>query len=280
MNDLLYFVWNPDLGIHLLGFTIRYYSLMFVCAFSLGYYLMYFMFKKEKEDTKLLDPLFMYMFFAVILGARLGHVLFYQRELFVEDPLSILLPIRTKPHFEFTGFQGLASHGAAIGIVLSLYLYNKKFLKRNPLWILDRIVIPVAIGGMFVRFGNFFNSEIVGKPSDLPWAIKFVQQSDEYGAIVPRHPGQLYEASGYFLLFISLMIIYLKTDKKKYLGWIFGYFLIILFGIRFIVEFFKEPQGIEYINWFGINTGQWLSIPFILAGIYIMYTSKNRIYQK
>jgi prolipoprotein diacylglyceryl transferase len=252
---------------------------MYVIAFGLGYYLMDLIFKKDNEDRKLLDPLFLYMFLAVIIGARLGHVLFYQGELFVQDPLAVFLPIRTHPYFEFTGFSGLASHGAAIGILISLYLFTRKYLKRNILWILDRIVIPVAVGGMFIRLGNFFNSEILGKPSDFPWAVLFVQQdTKEYGDMIPRHPAQLYEALGYLLLFISLIYIYFKTNKKEYLGWIFGYFLVILFGIRVAVEFFKEPQGEEYINWFGLNTGQWLSIPFILAGIYILVTAGNRIY--
>ncbi|CVK15401.1 prolipoprotein diacylglyceryl transferase [Apibacter mensalis] len=279
MNQLLYITWDPSLGIHIGSFTLRYYSLMYVIAFGLGFYLMEFIFKKDKEDKKLLDPLFIYMFLAVIIGARLGHVLFYQKQLLIQDPLAVFLPIRTKPHFEFTGYSGLASHGAAIGILISLYLFTRKYLKRTFYWILDRIVIPVSIGGMFIRFGNFFNSEIIGKPSSLPWAVLFIQQdTDEYGNIVPRHPSQLYEAFGYLLLFISLIYIYLKTDKKKYSGWIFGYFLIVLFGIRFIVEFFKEPQGEEYINWLGLNTGQWLSVPFIIAGICILIAAKNRIY--
>lgn len=279
MNQLLYITWDPSLGIHIGSFTLRYYSLMYVIAFGLGFYLMEFIFKKDKEDKKLLDPLFIYMFLAVIIGARLGHVLFYQKQLLIQDPLAVFLPIRTKPHFEFTGYSGLASHGAAIGILISLYLFTRKYLKRTFYWILDRIVIPVSIGGMFIRFGNFFNSEIIGKPSSLPWAVLFIQQdTDEYGSIVPRHPSQLYEAFGYLLLFISLIYIYLKTDKKKYSGWIFGYFLIVLFGIRFIVEFFKEPQGEEYINWLGLNTGQWLSVPFIIAGICILVAAKNRIY--
>ncbi len=279
MSQLLYITWDPSLGIHIGSFTLRYYSLMYVIAFGLGFYIMDRIFKKDGEDPKLLDPLFIYMFVAVIAGARLGHVIFYQGELFVQDPLAVFLPIRTHPHFEFTGYSGLASHGAAIGILISLYLFTKKYLKRNYLWILDRIVIPVAIGGMFIRLGNFFNSEILGKPSDLPWAVLFIHQdTDEYGNLVPRHPAQLYEAFGYLLLFISLIYLFFKTDKKKYLGWIFGYFLIILFGIRFVVEFFKEPQGAEYINWFGLNTGQWLSVPFILAGICILVTAKNRIY--
>ncbi len=307
MNQLLYVIWDPSLGIPIGSFTLRYYSLMYVIAFGLGYYIMDRIFKKDGEDRKLLDPLFLYMFVAVIAGARLGHVLFYQRELFIEDPLAVFLPIRTQPHFEFTGFSGLASHGAAIGILISLYLFTKKYLKRNFLWILDRIVVPVAIGGVFIRLGNFLNSEIIGKPTGSDFGVKFIEDtfnseeamkltqmpnpkeaynaiatnpqfSDLLNAVPIRHPSQLYEAFGYLLLFISLIYIFFKTDKKKYLGWIFGYFLIILFGIRFIVEFLKEPQGKEYINWFGLNTGQWLSVPFILAGIYILATAKNRIY--
>ena len=158
-------VWDPSVGIDLGFFTVRYYSLMFLIAFTLGYFLMKKIYKHEGISEEKLDPLFMYTVIATLVGARLGHVIFYQPELFVEDPLSILLPVRFVPEFEFTGFRGLASHGAAIGIIIAMYWYSKKVLAKHILWILDRIVLPVTIGGMFVRFGNFFNSEIIRRCS-------------------------------------------------------------------------------------------------------------------
>nr|HMQ45712.1 prolipoprotein diacylglyceryl transferase [Mariniflexile sp.] len=161
---LLKFDWNPITGIDIIGnFKLHFYSLMWVVAFVLGWYIMKRIFTKEKVSLEYLDPLFIYTVLATMIGARLGHVLFYQSELITEDFLSIFLPIRTNPTFEFTGFQGLASHGAAIGIIIGMYLYRKKYQYKSLLWILDRVVISVASGAVFIRIGNFINSEIIGK---------------------------------------------------------------------------------------------------------------------
>lgn len=157
--------WDPSIGIDLGFFTIRYYSLMFLIAFGSGWYITKKMYEREGLSEKKLDSLFAYVVIGTLLGARLGHVIFYQAELFVEDPLSILLPFRFVPEFEFTGFQGLASHGATIGIFTMAYLYSKKVLQKHVFWILDRIVVPVSFGAIFVRIGNFLNSEIIGKPT-------------------------------------------------------------------------------------------------------------------
>jgi phosphatidylglycerol---prolipoprotein diacylglyceryl transferase len=305
----LTFNWNPDIGIDIFGFTIRYYSMMWLLAFVGGIYIMGKIFKREQVDQKYLDSLFFYIFLSTILGARLGHVMFYQPELFREDFLNVFLPFKFKGGFEFTGFQGLASHGAAIGIIIGVFLYHKKHKLKTPLWIFDRIIIPIAIGGAFVRIGNFINSEIVGKPSgDFGLGVRFVRNSDDfnkyeamqatglknpdlaYAAItdnpkfaaileqIPyRHPAQLYEAFGYVLLFLVLWLIYTKTQKSEKQGYIFGLFLILLWAIRFVVEFFKEPQGDEFINWTGLNTGQWLSIPFILMGLFLMFVYKSKV---
>ncbi|MGB1451029.1 MAG: prolipoprotein diacylglyceryl transferase, partial [Marinirhabdus sp.] len=154
----LTFTWNPSEGIDLGFFTIRYYSLMFVIAFTLGWFILKKFFKNDNEPLEKLDSLFIYMVVATLLGARLGHVVFYQTELIWQDPISVILPVRTVPEFEYTGFQGLASHGAAIGIVIAMFIFSKRVLKKPVLWIFDRIVIAVAIGGAFVRFGNFLNS--------------------------------------------------------------------------------------------------------------------------
>lgn len=280
INTLLYFTWDPSTGIPLGPFTLHYYSLMFVLAFGLGYLLMTKIFKIDHVDHKYLDPLFTWTLLGTIFGARIGHVVFYQPELFKEDFWSVFLPIRTKPELAFTGFSGLASHGATIALIATTLYYSFKIIKKNPFWVYDRLGIVVALGGAFVRIGNFFNSEIIGKPSpaDSPFAVLFPQQSSEYGPIVARYPTQLFEAGGYFLLFILLWILYRYTHKKYQQGWLFGVFFILLWSIRFLVEFLKEPQGDEQITLGILNTGQVLSIPFIIIGIFCMVYSKKMSY--
>lgn len=302
--QLLKLDWNPITGIDIVGnFKLHFYSLMWVVAFILGWYIIKRIFIKEKVSLEYLDPLFIYTVLATMLGARLGHVLFYQRELISEDFFSIFLPFSFKNGIEFTGFQGLASHGAAIGIIIGMYLYRRKYKYKSMLWILDRVVISVASGAVFIRIGNFINSEIIGKVSgDFPLGVRFIQDfynkyeavritgiknvQKAYDAIannpelleqVPyRHPAQLYESFCYIFVFLILGYFYLKTKKRDQHGFLFGLFLILLWTIRFFVEFVKEPQGDEYINWFGLNTGQWLSIPFILIGLYFMFVYKPK----
>lgn len=306
MTTALNIVWNPSEGIDLGFFVIRYYSLMFVIAFVLGWYLMKKIYLREGESIEKLDTLFIYTFFATLIGARLGHVIFYQPELFREDFWSVFLPFKTKPHFEFTGFSGLASHGAAIAIIITMYFYSKNVIKRPLLWILDRIVIPVASGAIFVRLGNFFNSEIVGHKTTSPLGIKFLRDSikpdvamietktnnvndayhqiatnPEYAAILqqvaPKHPAQLYEAVGYVIVFFILFFSYWKTQAREKSGYLFGLFLVLLWTVRFLVEFVKESQGgiEESLGLF--STGQWLSIPFILAGLYFIFTAEKKV---
>jgi phosphatidylglycerol:prolipoprotein diacylglycerol transferase len=272
----LQIVWDPaSEGIRLFGdFKIHYYSMMWMAAFILGWYIMKKIYKHENQTEEKLDSLFIYSVLGIMIGARLGHVIFYQPELFKQDFFSIFLPFRFRPEFEFTGFRGLASHGAAIGMILSMYLYNKKILKKTVLWILDRVVVPVALGAIFVRVGNFFNSEMIGKPADesLPWAIIF-KSFDE----VPRHPGQLYEAFGYIFVFLILWFLYWKTKKSEQTGFLFGLFLVLLMTVRFIVERFKIEQVDGREDWIlGMNTGQVLSIPFILIGLYFMFLYKPK----
>jgi phosphatidylglycerol:prolipoprotein diacylglycerol transferase len=272
----LQIVWDPaSEGIRLFGdFKIHYYSMMWMAAFILGWYIMKKIYKHENQTEEKLDSLFIYSVLGIMIGARLGHVIFYQPELFKQDFFSIFLPFRFRPEFEFTGFRGLASHGAAIGMILSMYLYNKKILKKSVLWILDRVVVPVALGAIFVRVGNFFNSEMIGKPVDesLPWAIIF-KSFDE----VPRHPGQLYEAFGYIFVFLILWFLYWKTKKSEQTGFLFGLFLVLLMTVRFIVERFKIEQVDGREDWIlGMNTGQVLSIPFILIGLYFMFLYKPK----
>jgi len=266
---------------------------MFVIAFSLGFYIMKKIFISEHKSLDKLDALVIYVAIATLLGARLGHVFFYDWDYFKEHPLEIILPFRFSPTFEITGFSGLASHGAAVGIILAMILYIRKYPEFKLSWILDRIVIPITIGGMFVRFGNFMNSEIVGKVVDksFPLGVKFLQSGDFpisqamqltgentpqkafamiaqnpqfveiYNQIPYRHPVQLYEAICYFFLFWLLYYLYWKTNKKNQPYFIFGVFLIALWTIRFFTEYVKDSQGgIE--NTLGIfSTGQWLRIP-------------------
>ncbi|WP_412986275.1 prolipoprotein diacylglyceryl transferase [Pontimicrobium sp. IMCC45349] len=262
-------------GIKIIGdFKIHYYSMMWMAAFVLGWFIMKKIYKNENQSNEKLDSLFMYSVLGIMIGARLGHVFFYQPELIKQDFFSIFLPFKFKGGFEFTGFRGLASHGAAIGMIISMYLYNKKVLGKSVIWILDRVVLPVALGAVFVRIGNFFNSEMIGKPADesLPWAIVFKNFDS-----IPRHPGQLYEAFGYIFVFLTLWILYWKTNKSKQSGFLFGLFLVLLMTVRLIVENFKLEQVTGREDWiFSLNTGQALSIPFILTGLYFMFMYKPK----
>lgn len=303
---LLKFDWNPITGIDIIGnFKLHFYSMMWIVAFLLGWYIMKRIFTKEKINLDYLDPLFIYTVLATMLGARLGHVLFYQSELISQDFFSIFLPFKFKGGFEFTGFQGLASHGAAIGIIIGMYIYRRKYNYKSLMWVLDRVVIPVASGAIFIRIGNFINSEIIGKITDSSFGVRFVQEyyskrqivaetgiqdyKEAYAAVtenpqfqhllevVPfRHPAQLYESFCYIFVFLILWYVYSKTSKRDQAGFLFGLFLVLLWTVRFFVEFVKEPQGDEYITMLGLNTGQMLSIPFVLIGLYFMFMYKPK----
>ncbi len=267
----LSFTWNPSEGIDLGFFLIRYYSLMFVVAFSLGWFITKRIFSNENLSLEKLDSLFIYMVIAILLGARLGHVLFYQSDLLLKDPISVLLPFRTVPEFEYTGFQGLASHGAAIGVIIAMFIYSKKVLQKPVLWILDRVVIAVASGAIFVRIGNFLNSEIIGKATNSDFGVIFKRLGEDF----PRHPAQLYESLGYVFVFLILWLLYWKTEKRNQRGFLFGSFLVLLFTVRFFVEFMKEAQVDERAEW-ALNTGQLLSIPLVITGLYFIATSSKK----
>ena len=268
---LLQIDWDPVKYIDLGFFKLHFYSMMWIVAFVLGFYITKRIYRNENQSDESLDSLFIYSVLGIMIGARLGHVIFYQPELFKEDFFSIFLPFKFKGGFEFTGFQGLASHGAAIGMIISMYLYNKKILKKSVLWILDRVVIPVALGAVFVRIGNFINSEIIGKYTNSDFGVVFKQ----LGETQPRHPAQLYEALCYIFVFLILLYFYWKTKKSEQQGFLFGLFLVLLWTIRFFVEFVKEAQNIERADW-TLNTGQLLSIPFILIGLYFMFAYKPK----
>ena len=268
----LKFDWAPSETLFEIGsFGIHYYSLMFIVAFSLGYYLMKKIFDKEAVPINYLESLFIYMVLSILLGARLGDVFFYSWDYYQDHLIEILLPIReTAEGYTFTGFRGLASHGAVLGVLVGLYLYKLNFKMHSLLWLLDRITIPIAIGASFVRFGNFFNSEIVGKYTGTNFGVVFLNR----GESLPRHPSQLYEALGYIVLFFVLRQLY-KTSKKEKEGFLLGTFFLGMFTLRFILEFLKESQGgfEEVMPLF--STGQWLSIPFILLGIFLILRKKS-----
>lgn len=309
-------IWNPSEGIDLGFFVIRYYSLMFVIAFGLGWYIMKNIYERENEPIDKLDTLFIWTVLATLVGARLGHVFFYDWEYYSNHFIEILLPIRENPEgtlfhlingWEFTGYQGLASHGAAISIIITMYFYSKNILKRPQMWILDRIVLPVASGAMFVRLGNFFNSEIVGNVTTSPLGVRFIRDQfsareavnatqlaspkEAYNAIatnpqfsdlllqVPaKHPAQLYEAICYIFVFAILFFLYWKTDAREKSGYLFGLFLVLLWSVRFVVEYVKESQG-GFESALGLlSTGQWLSIPFILIGLYFVFTAEKPVH--
>ena len=307
--------WNPNETLFNIGFIqIKYYNLLWITAFALGWFLMKKIFLNEKKSIEQLDSLFIYTVLSTMLGARLGHVFFYDWAYYSNHLVEILIPVRESDSgsllfglingYEFTGFTGLASHGATIGIIIGTYLYTRKFPEFSMLWIFDRMVIPVAIGCFCVRLGNFFNSEINGKIVDenFIFATKFIRDSDDlhpskalgitgektlnaaYAAIennpqfsqylaeIPyRHPAQLYEGIGYILIFILLYFLYWKTDKKNKPGYLFGLFFVLLWTVRFFVEFVKKSQGGFEESLGLLSTGQWLSIPFIIIGFYFMF---------
>ncbi len=257
MIILSYITW--DVGPELLNIgplSVRWYGLLFALAFIVGYKIFQWMYKRENQPESDIEQLAIYMILGVVIGARLGHVLFYNPSYYFENPLEILMVWK----------GGLASHGASIGILIAIYLYVKK-KKVGFLWQMDRIVIVVAIGGSFVRLGNLFNSEIIGKASDVPWAFIFTRVDN-----VPRHPAQLYESIGYLIIFLILFFIYKKKYKQLNDGFLFGLFLILLFTFRFFVEFLKEVQS-PFEKGLALDMGQLLSLPFVILGIILIVYS-------
>jgi phosphatidylglycerol---prolipoprotein diacylglyceryl transferase len=286
--------WDVNPEIFSIGFlTVRYYGLFFALAFVVGYKIMQYVYKKEKMPDAELDRLSIYMIIAVVLGARLGQILFYDRDYYFSNPEEMIKIWK----------GGLASHGAAVAILIAMFIYSRKRETVNTadgkrlrlvvpsyMWILDRIVLTVPIGGFFVRMGNLMNSEIFGYETTLPWGFRFVRdyeqgphdmslppvgdcQTHDHLLFCPRHPTAIYEGIGYLIIFFILFSIYRKRRESLKPGFIFGLFLVLLFGVRFFVEFFKivqEKWELAYLEQYGLNQGQMLSIPFIVLGIFIM----------
>ena len=241
----------------------RWYGLLFAGAFVFGYYIMFKMYRDAGRTQEDLDVLLFYVLFATVIGARLGHVIFYDLGYYLRNPSEILA----------IWHGGLASHGAAIGILLAMYFYVKKYTKMSFLWLADRVVVVVASGGAFIRTGNFVNSEIVGKATDLPWGIIF-PEARVANPMIPRHPTMLYEAILCIVVFAILWVMYKRYKSNPPEGAMFGTFLVLLFGGRFFLEFTKVHQAAFAGDW-AINMGQWLSIPLIAAGLWLIFSKVN-----
>ncbi len=253
--DFLIIPWNVNPEIFRIGdFAVRWYGLLFASGFVFGYYLMRRIFRNEGLTDATLDRLTVYVAVATIVGARLGHCLFYEPEYYLARPLEILK----------VWHGGLASHGAAIAIPISLWLFARKE-KKPFIWALDRVVIVVALAGALIRLGNLMNSEIYGVETTLPWGFVFLRNGEN----APKHPTQIYEALAYLTIFGILMRIYWKNLGKQKPGLLFGLFLILVFGFRFFVEYVKEDQ-VAFEAGMKLNMGQWLSIPFVVRGIGIL----------
>jgi phosphatidylglycerol:prolipoprotein diacylglycerol transferase len=254
---------NPEI-ISLGKLGIRYYSLFFIIAFTIGYFLFKYFFKREEVPLKLLDPLLYTLVLCTLVGARLGHCLFYQPRYYLAHPIEIL----------YVWEGGLASHGGAIALLLGMWWFAHHYGRKHKfsfLWIMDRLGITVALAGFFIRMGNLMNSEIYGNPTDLPWGFVFVRN----GEILPKHPTQLYEGLSYLLLFGVLLFLYRKKLPKLKEGTLFGIFLVVLFAARFFIEYIKEPQ-VPFEQGMLLNMGQILSIPFVVAGVTLLVYSLVR----
>ncbi len=251
---------------------IGYYNILFASGLMAGYLVVKKMFVKENINLEKLEILSFYIFIGTVLGARLGHCLFYDFSYFSQHPLEILLPIKKIGNtYQYIGFRGLASHGGAIGVLLSIFIFSKKH-KIDLLWILDRVAIATPLTGAFIRIGNLMNSEIYGKPTNGNWG--FVFERDD---LIPRHPTQIYEALAYLIIFGILFKLYKNKNLMNKKGLIFGVFLVLLFSARFVIEFFKENQ-VGFENSMIINMGQVLSIPFMLIGLFLIIRANKLKY--
>ena len=285
MIDLLnYIVWNPDLEAFRLGpIAVRWYGLMWITGLALAYFVVRHLYKEQKIKDEYFDPLFLYCFFGILIGARLGHCIFYEPDYFLTSGkglIEMVLPIRFLPDggWKMIGYAGLASHGGTLGLMIALWMYVRK--TKLSIWtVLDNIAIATGTTACFIRLGNLMNSEIIGKVTDVPWAFIF-----EHVDKVPRHPGQLYEAIAYAILFVIMWTIYKRSSKQPTpttfhpqvgTGWYFGFCLAYIFTFRFFIEYTKEIQEAFEAS-LPIDMGQILSIPFIILGVYCMIRAKNK----
>lgn len=272
-NLLLYINWNPDPEIFkIFGFPIRYYGILWAVGIALAYMVVQWEYRQKKIDDKIFEPLFLYCFFGILIGARLGHCLFYQPEYYLNHFVEMILPIKQLPGggWKFIGYEGLASHGGTLGLMIALALYAQK-MKMHYIDVVDMIAVATPITACCIRLANLMNSEIIGKPTDVSWAFIF-ERVDE----LPRHPAQLYEALAYLALFFVMIYLYKRGGKLIHRGFFFGLCLTAIFTFRFFVEFLKENQ-VSFEDGMTFNMGQWLSIPFIILGAYFMFVyGKNK----
>ena len=274
LNLLNYIMWNPDTVAINMGFiAIRWYALCWLLGLVGGYFMVQWLYKDQKIGDDKFEPLFIYCFVGILVGARLGHCIFYQPDYFLSSGrhiVEMLLPIHFLPEggWKFTGYEGLASHGGTIGLMIALWLYSRR--TKVKLWtVLDNIAIATPIAACFIRLGNLMNSEIIGKVTDVPWAFVF-----ERVDMLPRHPGQLYEAIAYFCFLFVGLYFYKKRKVEAGRGFYFGLCLALIFTFRFFIEYTKEIQ-VSFESGMLFNMGQILSVPFILLGVWCMYRAKK-----
>jgi len=265
---LNYINWNVDPEIiNVFGISIRYYGLLFVSGLILCIYILSWIYKRENIPSEHLEKLSIFGLIGILAGARLGHCLFYEPSYYLSHPLEMILPITFPPDggIKFIGYQGLASHGGALGVLIALYFYSRK-TKHSMIDTMDLIAVVAGLLFGFIRLGNFMNSEIIGIPTTKPWGVIFERVDN-----VPRHPAQLYEAISYFIIFIILMVLYKKMRDRLKNGFLFGLATVLFFTARFIIEFVKENQ-VGFEDGMTLNMGQLLSLPYIFVGIgFIIY---------
>ena len=267
----LFITWNPDVTALDLGFfAIRWYSLFWAIGLVSVYLLMHRLYKQQKISEEKFEPMFMYCFLGILIGARLGHCLFYEPSYYLSHPVEMLLPFRDVPGkgWTFTGYEGLASHGGTLGLMIALWLYAKR-VGLKFMHVLDNVAIVTPICACAIRLGNLMNSEIIGRPTDMPWAFIFERVDS-----LPRHPGQLYEAICYAIFFGIHWFFYRRYPQKVGSGFFFGLCLFLIFTSRIFIEYTKENQE-AFEEGMLLNMGQLLSIPFVVLGLYCMIRSSR-----
>lgn len=263
--------WNPNPELfNIFGLSIKYYGLFWAVGIFLGYLMVHYQYRDKKISEAVFEPLFFYCFAGIFIGARLGHCLFYDPEYFLANPLEIVLPVKFLDGggWRYTGYAGLASHGGTLGLIIALWMYCRK-TKMNYMDVLDMIAVATPITACWIRLANLMNSEIIGHPTDMPWAFVFTQVDQ-----LPRHPAQLYEALAYLSFFFLFVYLYKKHDDKFNRGFYFGICLVLIFTFRFFIEFIKEDQ-VAFEQGMTLNMGQWLSIPFVIIGLASIFLGKR-----
>lgn len=276
MNSFLAVIWDPDIELcRILGLPIRYYSLMWIVGLVAAYFIVKKLYKNRGIKEETYEPLFFYCFLGILIGARLGHCIFYEPEYYLTSGkhfIEMLLPIRFKPQggIALSGYSGLASHGGTIGIIIAMIMYCRKY-KVKILECIDMVCVATPLTAACIRLGNLMNSEIVGKPTGTDWGFIFVQNGEDFA----RHPAQLYEAIAYLIIFAVIVLIYRRHKDKIGSGFYFGFCIATIFTFRFFIEFCKEVQ-VDFEQGMTFDMGQLLSIPFIIAGIWLMLHSRKK----